>query len=459
MKISGNRFVNRLIATIVFVYAPLHQLFAMPQSQFVKHYLLHSEDAQKTKTKLEMAYGHFEKQSAIITTTLGVSPSYKEEKSKYYSSPTVTADGLNLSTRLDQTTSFGLNASLEYSKFYEKDIPTDSYKVTFSEPLFRNAFGKADRLKKQAATAEYESAKLIFENEWIKTCGRAHLLYVTAVTKKMESDILKESLSIAKKALATTESNFKKKLVRKIDYESARADYLSLEDEKTQKDIEADTAMANLKSYWPENSPFEVVSIDPISIDESALQKLTPIHIQIQSQKNIQAQALSDAALSRSKTDFRLELTMGESNQGNPTYSPTDSQETWYQIGFKTEWPVWDKRYNGERRSARNQKLHAEAEFKETLKSSPIRVDSLRSNLIQILDSIGRNAKRIELRKAQVIEALRLLKLGRIEFEDYIRFRDSELRERIQSQNLELSKWTALINLGAETGEAFGVCD
>jgi outer membrane protein TolC len=114
----------------------------------------------------------------------------------------------------------------------------------------------------------------------------------------------------------------------------------------------------------------------------------------------------------------------------------TDYQEESAQIFIEMDWPVVDKSRDAMRAKARILERKAELNHRQTKREILEKVHELRTNRRELLKQIDMAYDKIEISQKQVKRAMGLIKTGKIEFEDFARFRKGLLQARISTVEL-----------------------
>jgi outer membrane protein TolC len=437
--------------------------WSMSQSDFVSHYLNTSASAKLIQSNFEQKKAEYEKDTDLYRTTLSLNPYYKNILTTYENSTTEDKEkGLFLDTALKQTTSIGLTAALSYTQYYEDNVPTETMAITLTEPLFKNSFGQADRKLQKSSELAINSEDIKYKKKYLETCGQANMLYLDAWGKSQEHTILFEATGLADKALKTTRQNYNRRLVNQIEFESANADFLRLQDETEVAQVNKNSALISISRFWPnskeanlENLALLFSKARPNSMTEIKIlgKKFNSLDLEMNrlSSESEKLKALSEK--SNAWPELNVYVSVGQDKATQPSAAPLDhSTEEWYRVGVTSEWPIFDNTPSAERRAAEAAAMSAEYRYRSALDLLPNELNALQESVNSIQNAIKRHKERLSLRQSQIKEAQRLLRIGKIEFEDYIRYRDLELREKLQGVKLELDGWSSIIKLASASG-------
>lgn len=120
-----------------------------------------------------------------------------------------------------------------------------------------------------------------------------------------------------------------------------------------------------------------------------------------------------------------------------------DYDENFYKVGLQWTIPLGDtnlsaeiERKRAEKRAALARQAAAERMWKEDLQQQRI-------NRATKSEQLNLSERKIKLYDQQLKEAFRLLRVGKLEFNDFIRYQDTLLNERIARHRLRSQMWEA----------------
>lgn len=322
------------------------------------------------------------------------------------------------------------------------------YSLTLNQPLWQNSFGRQIRLERDRALHSYESEQGSYSSSRLITCETGLKLYFAAFSAQEAERDYALILNSAEKALEIAKSAHAKRLVRPIDYLAAQADFLRIQSLKLQADQELSHSLSALTSYMAPGA-----STAPILHDPTPLLREIPPQDPKWSEHPAAIAALkevaaSDLAIRKAKDQARSRLDMilqagqleGRIESGADLL---DYDENFYKVGIQWTLPLGDTRTTAE--IQRKKAEHAAALAKQSSAERQWQEDleQQRINRATRAEQLRLSERKIALYDQQLKEAFRLLRAGKLEFNDFIRYQDTLLNERITRHRLRSQMWEA----------------
>lgn len=459
-----------LIIAATFICENLTAAPLTPQS-FIDSYLARTGVYQSAKIQTEISEAEVLKAGDWYRSTLKVKPTWVSKEARYLSqnlniSSSSSSVDVELMQALPPGTELLANVS---SSVANPDVTTTgivdrSYTFALAQPLYRNAFGRMWRMEKNAAKAQLESDRSSFKLQKLKSCMAAadsyDLLWLTDERLKL----FEQMASTSQSALNVAESSARARLIRRLDLLSARSDHLKAQSQVTRALSEKQKALTTVQAFVAvEAGPAHLQNPDawysrplsqPTSADLASNPSLQASLMAVQA-----AQGKSAVAREKARSQVNLVLEGGRSEGRVPLNTGVSRyNEDFVRAGLSIEFPLRNKANDADIKSAALMKARAQWEYDDLKREAETGFAQRLFDLKAIQDQLENSKKRAVLYEDQRREAFGLIRSGRIEFEDYLRYRDLSFNEGLQILELSESFWRQKRELALLTGQEAFLC-
>ncbi len=333
----------------------------------------------------------------------------------------------------------------------------DEYSLSVRQELMKNFLGRLDLEIQSQAKSELRLSQLRHQNQALESCYTGTKLFINAYHSQQNLRILEEMLKDAKKTLQISERSYKKKMLRKIDILSARADRLRIEGQTSLAQKNYDQRVQSLftpishlismtKPSFPSSPSFQFVN--PKSIFQT-LEFKSPSSPResLAYQQGEQRVFSSESKLNISKESARNQMdfqwTLGHRNHGAPFLQAQTSKqsENYIIFGLNMEWPLINKTRGAMVAKAQYERDMAIQNRQRILEEVTEQQAHFLASLKSSRERLNMSRQKMKLYDQQIREARRLFQNGSLEFEDYIRYRDIYLNEKLQMIFLQNEQW------------------
>lgn len=448
---------------------------------YIKAYM--AEDERLTRAKLEQ---DFRKQSLVIASDT-FQGNFQLKPGQTHKTQSFLGQGISgfdfyerrgvLTGTYEQLLPLGTTLRLEGSRYFEKSNPSigsldSEYAFTLSQPLWRNNFGSLFRLQQSQAEQELDAAKLAVSLEALRSCQQGIETYLKTFFYKQNQDIHQEILKASQQATDLTRQARQRRLLREIDWLAAQADHLrvqssviearneyraqvvqflvSVGDERAE--ASADVALSGVELQDPA-SFFRAI---PLSTDLDLMKNLAYL------QKLNEFEAASRAVAFKkediqSKASFDVSVGQREGLLESGAQL-LDFTEEYLLFSLTFDWPVFNQAREAEVAQAVVRRGQADALSERVAQEQMELFGQIKVQLSAVDEQIKLSLKRVGLYEKQVAEALRLLRAGKLQFDDYSRYRDLHLNERTREIELQRSLWWLKTQLASFHQEFLEFC-
>lgn len=465
----GAGIIRVLILFISMGYAQDSQEVQWSFKSYLQEFLKQDEKFFEAQYNKEVTTGNAQSDFDVFQNTLELQPTYTNTE---LSTPNGNffQERSNIEGKITQLLPTGSTLSLSGNKFY--DDPNNAlggldleYNVFFEQALWQNAFGYGTRSLKKSARARIEEATYAENQALLDSCLNAAEVYLAAYLGQEKKLLSEELLNDSQKALSIARRGYDRRILRKIDFLNARSDFLQVKAtnlnakmnyEQTLSTLLTRVAKFNVKtlpSLSEPNTFFAQMQV-PTVFDKEKIESLKRSLASIEADKHSYYAVKSQ---NRSKVNFgfngghsqRLSATgvsAGAFNQNDTDY---------VQVYLKLELPIVNRTQDGaidasfyqwQISQVQNQRL--EKDLRNQFKQLHVEIEKLESEL-----KISQENQNIK--KQQLKEAERLLKVGKINFDDYTNYRDSFFSEKENELDIKSSLWqnkTKLSQFGDNLG-------
>jgi outer membrane protein TolC len=255
-----------------------------------------------------------------------------------------------------------------------------------------------------------------------------------------------QAFEVAEKAKKIAENGFKQSFLRKIDYLNSQSDYLKVKNDRLRVQAELEQRLNTLKVQAEEEglsselaNPDDFFEKVPLisQLPKEQILKLQSLTAQIEAQR---LQYYAEKNRARSAVDLGAETRRTQSLQASNTGLLNAQQEV-TQVYLRLQLPIINKTLKADVAMAHHNWMMSEFEKQ---KQEKLILDQFFQNLTQFKNRQNQQQialENIKIKKAQLQEANKLLRIGRIEFNDYVIYRDSLLNEELGLLRIQSALW------------------
>lgn len=454
------KFTNLTVCVCLFINVclwfliPVAQAFTLqPQSpmnltQYLKTYLSHDEDLKNSDLQTKISQSQLDKASDLYQNrlTLGSLQKHTGRNSSRISYERITQVSGGLTQNLPWGTSLNLNLDKFLEASHSSLLGMDAdYSISIRQELLRNSFGRLDREVRTRAQSHLRLSQIQRQNQVLKSCYTGTQIFIYAYISQQKLSVFNEILNDSNQTLKFSENSYNRKILRKIDILSARADNLRI---RSRQSLAQKEYQKNISSLT-----------HPISVGKTSVQLKDPgsifhgwkLETQMEptrflSYKEQEQMVLSTESalkIARQSADYQLDLgfTVGH-REGAFQRMGTSLNEDYVQLSLTMDWPLFNKTDRAAVAQAQYERDMAVHNKQRTKKELSERQDHLNEDLRSSRERLQISRKKIKIYEQQIKEARRLLRTGKLEFEDYIRYRDTYLNERLHSMTLQNEMWS-----------------
>lgn len=403
----------------------------------------------------------------LYQNTLTLQPSWNETKQDS-SFGVFQQDRFGVEGSINQSTPLGTNISLSAFKFLDDPDPTlggldMQYEWSLEQPLWRDSFGVSSRTFRKAAEATIKGASYAEQQSLMENCLEAAKAYLDSFVRQEQKALREQIFSDSQKALSIARRGYNRKVLRKIDFLAARADFLKVKADLLTDRLLYDQAMSafytristpTASSNLVDPSSFFAQVPVPKAYDAERVIRL------LQSREETQASELNYKA---TKSNSRSAVNLGVSGRHVETLGATaaaagsfnQNQTDSIQVFLRFELPLINKTLRGDTQSRFYQWKISQLTQQRLEKDLKIQFRQLHLEQDKVRSEIAITNENEKIKRQQLREADRLLKSGKIEFADYVRYRDSFYLEKQKLITLRSTLWQGAMQL-AQYGSQLG---
>ncbi len=322
----------------------------------------------------------------------------------------------------------------------------NEYRIFIEQPLWRNSFGSLWRRQQDSASAEVLQQEITLQATIVDSCLTSTENFLNAYVSQAENILYLQAYKVAEKAKKIAERGFANSFLRKIDYLNSQSDFLKVKTELLRTQTEVQQRFNTLR-VQAEDQNFQGPILDPKSFFDK-----TPLVQELNKENVLKLQALTAQIEAQKQNYFaeknknRSAVDLGAETRSSRSVLPTtfgliDAQQEITQVYLRLELPLINKTMRAEVATAfHNWQL---SEF-EKQKQEKLIIDQFFQNLAQFKNREEQHKislENVKIKQAQLSEATKLLKIGRIEFNDYVIYRDSLLIEEVTLLRVQTTLW------------------
>ncbi len=441
------------ICFLIFGFSPSHAATAgLNLDDYIRKNLLVNEQILQAEIQKKISQEKNNRVSDVYQNALTLQPglyirdfksdsgqAFHEERSSLYGSMT---------QRLPTGSLLGVE-----STYFLDDVNTtvgggmnSDYRFYIEQPLWRNSFGSLWRRQQESAEAEVRQMDLTLQTIVIDGCIASAENFINAYVSQQEFRLMDQAFEVAEKAKKVAETGFRQSFLRKIDYLNSQSDYLKVKNDRLRVRAELEQRLNTLKVQVEEELVVSELSnpsgffekIPLISqIQKEQILKLQSLAAQIEAQR---FQYYAEKNRARSAVDLGAETRRTQSLQASNT-GLLDAQQEVTQIYLRLQLPLINKTLKADVATAHHNWQMSEFEKQ---KQEKLIIDQFFQNLTQFKnrqDQLQIASENVKIKQTQLQEANKLLRIGRIEFNDYVIYRDSLLNEELGLLRIQAALW------------------
>ena len=434
---------------------------------YIEHYIKNNKSYANSQLEVEKSKANYQINSDLYKSQFTVTPTIGNSRIEVPGLITDDKSG-QVNYQLKQNLASGTEIKLEAFELFDK--PDSSIKISesklslnLSQQLWKNAFGKSDRLKRNASKLEVQQRSLSLLQSKLNTCTDATINYLAALSLQEKLNIQKELSEMANRALNTSEKAYRKRIIRKIDILAARSDAINMQAQH--KEAELRYQNEKNKLYTLAEIPISDEALSPLP--DSLKSWLPMVNTQPDSSPGIEAlkvgikskQYLINSSRELNKNDLRLGLIASRTEGIDATSSGfVNYKDDFWGVSLSFEWPIINDTLEANVAHATYQKEIAQNNLEEQTKLWNVNLNKSLKEAGVYKELLELSSKKTKLYTGQIQEAERLLKAGKIEFETYISYRDIYLKEQLQQVDLKRQLITQKLNIANLTNNSDLVC-
>lgn len=437
----------------------LHGGFAHGKQWDVPTYLNKSldldENIKTAKIQRQISQANYESATDTFQNSLEVRPNiYRRELSLPNSTTGTLSDSrTGMTFDMKQILPTGSLLGLQGTRFFEKANPkfnglNSDYKIYFEQALWKNAFGSMYRERRESASFRIQQMATAETRALIESCLSSLELYLNAYLSQEEIKIYQQVYNDGEKANSLAESGYQQKLLRKVDYLNAQSDFFRVKTElvkakamyqqrmslfktKIIEEISDDDTLSEPQGYFSQIQPPKVLKIEDVVAYQSAKAKIEA------------ESAAYKAKRSESRSDISLGVASGKTTSVSQATATTfgEAVQDTLEVYLRFRLPIINKTLSADVSNAHyNMQV---AEIEKSLLERQIRQQFAQLNIDEknFNEQIEISQKNQKIKNLQLNEARKLLQVGRIQFEEYVRYRDSYFTEKTNELRLKSSLW------------------
>lgn len=442
-------------------------------TSYLKEFVDEDESYQKASYDLRIANAQYRVASDLFQSTLTLQPTYLTTKTLYSDglTPNVEQNRKSLVAGLRQSLSLGTQFSFDGTFFLDNVDPhlggiNRQYNASIEQPIWRNAFGLGGRSRRNSADLNQEGASHARDKALLASCISAAETYLSAFLVQEKLKIREEAFKDSQKALDIARRGFDRRLLRKIDFLAAKADFLQVQANKINAKTERDKSLNTLYVRVARWQGFEeAVLTEPAAFFMGLMTPTDFSKEEMPAYQETMAKVTSgrytyQAAKSENRSLVNLGISGGRSTRvgatpSTPAFSATNND--FVQLYLKLELPIVNRTQNGNISSSYYQLQKAEADLRRMEKDLQSQFVELQLQRKKLEEQLKLSTENQQLKKQQFQEAQRLLNVGKIEFVDYIRYRDTYFSERENNLDIKSNLWQSrakLAQYGSDMGKS-----
>ncbi len=375
----------------------------------------------------------------------------------------------------------GLQMDLKGQEYFASSNPNLSvidrdYSVSFRQSVWRNAFGRRTHLLRSQWEHQLRALDLQRMDKIAEICFEAMRIYSEAFEQQERVRVQQSIFQTSSQALQIAETGFKNRLLRRLDLLSARSDHLVQEEtlKLEQSQLEVVLSRIQISLLHPEELP-KAMEQAPLSlsaptswfakVEEEVLKTIadeSTESLQLQkAQAELQASEAQKVVIvdqQRSRIDLGLGVGYREGRMLSQS-SLSDYSENYVRLFLEMEWPVFSQSPTAERRLGVLNVMEAQIEATRRSRSDADLAAQSSLDLDRLRQQIYLSERRLALRNDEVMEAFALFRSGRLEFDDYLRYRDRQANDQMRLLRLTQEKQKVLADVARLRAHSYSLCN
>lgn len=333
---------------------------------------------------------------------------------------------------------------------------TNNYDISLTQNLGKNFFGIQDRKISSAYEKLHEASVIKLNYQKQISCTKLSKNYIDTYLNQEQLKIHKSISDQAKELKKISDSLFNNRLIRKIEWLSSQSDAIDRDSNFEEQKENYAKSMQKL-FFYSESHPKILVS------PESEFKKMrTPNSDEHPLTQHYLKTSEAYEELSRyfdQQNSFDLELNYSTrwSQIGLTFGSPQLVNDQ--NIKLNLIIPIWSEKITSE-------ELRAKAEADYNSLQARLRILNTKQTLDEIIRKkelykklSEQSSDKVKLYKTQISEAQRLYQSGKMEYDEYLRYRDKFYQESLNKLKQQANYWTAIIDEKLERGIAPSFCE
>lgn len=420
------------------------------------------ENLKSAHLQQQISMANYDSATDTFQNSLELRPNYyrRELKLPYSTTGALSDARTGMTFDMKQSLPTGSMVGFLGTRYFEKANPdfnglNSDYKLYFEQALWRNSFGAMFRGQKESAESRVRQMSVTETKTLVDSCISSLELFLNAYLSQEEMKILEQVYKDGERAYSLAETGFQQRVLRKIDFLNAQSDFLRLKNELVKAKTLYEQRLAAVQfKISGETSLQRDIFNDPRSYFE---QMTTPTILKMDEVMSYQAAIAKleaeSAAYRAKKSGSRSEVNVGVA--GGRTTSISQATATTFgealqstvEVYVRLKLPLINKTLTAEVSNAfYNMQL---AEIEKSLLERQIRQQFSQLTLDEtyLREQIDIAVKNQKIKSQQLDEARRLLRVGKIQFEEYVRYRDSYFTEKTNELRLRSSLWQAKAKL------------
>lgn len=383
----------------------------------------------------------------------------------------------SLTGRYTQNTSWGVQASFEGTHYSGASNPSlgaidEEYELQVSKSLWQNPFGSLDRARVRRFSALKDSTVMENRFQLSNSCSAGIDLFLQAKASQESLDLVLEMEKTSEQALGYATSAYRNKLMREMDYLTAKSEKIQAQEQSVNAKIARDQAMMNLINFSKEQGIGQVsweevelpelqeenVFFEQLKLDQQA-QDLTNYQL-LSSESLLQStQAQLELVQLEQRSDVQLGVSLG-SRTGDVNIGAvvTDYKDESLMVFVDMQWPVGKKSRNALIEKAQLEHRQARLQLNQQKRELSQNYQTLQLNQKKLSEQIALANQKIEIYQRQLNQAIRLIETGRIEMEDFQRYYHRLLQERLQLIEYQRQKHSEQVMLAGLGDKLYLLC-
>jgi len=427
-------------------------------SRYIESFISNSESILNQKASVERAESDYEIANDLWATSLSLSPSYRNNVQTFESQTSSSVFEFDIeNTGIEGGINQGLPWGLDFEvSAFKNLIDTQENFLGLEQQvsgtlfidLFQNLGGVQDRARIEAAKKALEAEQLNLQDQLLRQCHSAIQTYANAKYALEQLKLVESQYEAAKRAFAIAEKSFRQRIIRRIDLLSAKSDLVSAESDLATQKATTQEALDELivqggetvreKLHGQENeelaleSPatFLVAEFESQSQWDGSRQAKAVELLKQSADRNVEATRMAERAQVRAGVSTEIQESVTQFSDG-ATQALFDQRNETVRVFLEMEWP-WNNSNAARVAAAKSDKTRAEAQALETRKQ-------LQSEYLELVRQ--KQALKVQLRareeRTKVLEermknGLRLVKSGKLDFDEYIRYANAFFQESSQ---------------------------